>query len=160
MVVNMEDSNPIALANEMHIVYDRLKDHEDSLWPLEDGGHYHKVFFGQIWISDIWNDVEEALESYGLWIETGEDDGADVYVCGNDTLHFCKNCKWMDKGEYELRLEVCRCYKPQNIIQRGNILKFDHCDKGSLACYYYVERTDDNANDYKDTLEFKAGCYL
>lgn len=113
--------------------------------------------------SMFWEEVESILSEKGLWAESGEGDDLDVFICGayvEPEHHFCKSCKWIDEKEYALRLEVCRCYKPQNIIQRNNILKFDHVDKSSIACFYYDERNDKNKNDYKETAEYKRGCYL
>lgn len=111
----------------------------------------------------FWDTINEIIEPLGLWVETGEGNACDVMICGEyvePEPHFCKNCKWIDEEEYNLRLEICRCYKPQNIVQRNNILKFDHVGKKSMACFYYVERTPENKDDYKETSEYKGGCYL
>lgn len=111
----------------------------------------------------FWEEVESILSEKGLWVESGEGDACDIMICGayvDPDPHFCKNCKWIDGNEYALRLEVCRCYKPQNIVQRNNVMKFDHVNKSSMACFYYVERTPENMNEYKETSEYKGGCYL
>ena len=78
MVINGNEWDPIALANEMNHVYNRFKHLNDG-----NASDYISVYFGQIWIPDIFEDTEEALKHYGLWLETGEGDPTDVYVCGN-----------------------------------------------------------------------------
>ena len=78
--------------------------------------------------------------------------------------HLCKNCKWINKEEFNMRYEVCRCYQPKNIIERQNKLLFDHVDKKSIACYHYEKRTEENKEDLKETEQYKLmkkyGYYL
>lgn len=72
------------------------------------------------------------------------------------STHFCKNCKWINEKEYNLRLELCRCYNPHNIIERNNVMRFDHVTLSSLACYYYEERNDSNQYNYEHTEAYEA----
>lgn len=64
MVINGNEWDPIALANEMNHVYNRFKHLNDG-----NASDYISVYFGQIWIPDIFEDTEEALKQYGLWLE-------------------------------------------------------------------------------------------
>lgn len=69
--------------------------------------------------------------------------------------NLCKNCKWMDEKEYDLRFEVCRCYNPKNIVERQNKIVFDHMSKKSIACYYFEKRTEENKEDHKQTKQYE-----
>jgi hypothetical protein len=169
-------------AGDMISAYESNKD-DDCIKDSFDDEKYIAVYYGNVldlnpsgkyympWTSNqteddvdndtvFWEEVEKVLSASDLWVESGEGDALDIFICGNIPVHFCKNCKWMDKDEWNLRFEICRCYKPQNIQQYNNVLRFDVCKKESLACYYYVERDEINKDDYKDTSEWKAGNYL
>ena len=65
--------------NDMKVVFDTYKDMEE--WEHPSG--YIAVFYDSVYIPDKWEDIEEGLSHYGLWIEAGEGDGCDVYICGN-----------------------------------------------------------------------------
>ena len=69
--------------------------------------------------------------------------------------HLCKNCKWINKEEYDIRYEVCRCYNPKNIVERQNKTIFDYVNKDSIACCYYEKRTDKNKDELKETEQYK-----
>jgi len=72
---NVEKIDEIVLS--MIDVYNSEKD--NPIWLSDD---YIRVFYDQIWIPDLFDQIDEKLQESDLWLETG-DDPADVYVCGD-----------------------------------------------------------------------------
>ena len=70
------------LAMDMVRVYNASK--HDPTWLCDDecDDPYCRVYYAQMWIPDIYDDVDEILRQHGLWLETGEGDPTDLYVCG------------------------------------------------------------------------------
>lgn len=67
------------VVESMKNCFDTYKDMEEWIHP--DG--YIAVFYDNVYMPNIWEDVEKGLSKYGLWIETGNGDPYDLYVCGN-----------------------------------------------------------------------------
>lgn len=73
---NVEKVNDIV--SSMIEVYNSEKD--NPIWLCDD---YIKVFYDQTWIPDLFDQIDEQLQVHNLWLEIGEGDPTDVYVCGN-----------------------------------------------------------------------------
>jgi len=80
IVSNYELYDISELVNDIKEFYNENKN--DPVWYDEENG-YIRVFYDQLWIPDIFDDVDEELQKVNLWLETGEGDPTDIYICSN-----------------------------------------------------------------------------